>query len=303
MAGPTTSSILGTLDVMTRLWDLARDIVAWRPGLVFVLIIGGWLVTRITRVLVRRIVRRIALRSARLARRTSMWRTRGRRPGVETLEQGEYRRRQRIDAAASMIHHMLAVMIWISVAIAVFHLLELDAAFFLSSAGFIGAGLAIGGAQKVNDYLTGLSVLLEDRYGVGDEIVAHVPNWDAPVRGIVEAIGLVSTRLRDDSGTLHLPHGSLNGLRNLSQEPAEARLAVSVPADVDPDIASQVVADLMRDLAGSKHLTEVLFVDDIKATPAEDGMMEVEVRTSRPLDAEERSTLVRNAEQRLTERI
>ena len=55
-----------------------------------------------------------------------------------------------------------------------FHLFDIDAAFFLSSAGFIGAGLAIGGQHKVNDYLTGLSVLFEDRYGVGDELLVEI---------------------------------------------------------------------------------------------------------------------------------
>ena len=51
---------------------------------------------------------------------------------------------------------------------------DIDAAFFLSGAGFIGAALAIGGQHKVNDYLTGLSVLIEDRYGVGDELIVDV---------------------------------------------------------------------------------------------------------------------------------
>ena len=61
-----------------------------------------------------------------------------------------------------------------------FHLFDIDAAFFLSSAGFIGAGVAIGGQHKVNDYLTGLSVLFEDRYGVGDELVVDM--GDRPSR-------------------------------------------------------------------------------------------------------------------------
>jgi len=272
-----------------RLRELAADVLVSTPMLVVGLLLGGWVFTRVTRVFVRRVVRRLAERGSR--------RFRGESPEV-----GELRRRQRVDAAAHMLHHLIALIVWIGVAIALFQILDLNAAFFLSSAGFIGAGLAIGGQHKVNDYLTGLSVLLEDRYGVGDEIVAHVPNWLEPVHGVVEAVGLVSTRIRDQRGTLHLPHSSLNGLRNLSQEPAETRLAVTVPEGVDATATAQAVADTMRDLAGSKHLTGVLFVDDIKAAATDADHVEVELRTARPLDAGERELLVRRTQQRLSER-
>src|SRR5262245_14696194 len=119
---------------------------------VLALIVGALTVTRASGVVMRRVVRRIAERSG------------GSRGGLESPDATEQRRRQRIHAAARMLNHLVAVIVWIGVVIGVFHLFDIDAAFFLSSAGFIGAGLAIGGQHKVNDYLTGLSVLFEDRY-------------------------------------------------------------------------------------------------------------------------------------------
>ena len=65
------------------------------------------------------------------------------------------RRRQRVDAAARMVNHIMTVVVWICVTIASFQILDIDAAFFTCSVGFIGAGLAIGGQHKVNDYVTG----------------------------------------------------------------------------------------------------------------------------------------------------
>ena len=59
-----------------------------------------------------------------------------------------------------MLNHLVTVVVWLAVGIAVFQLFDIDAAFFLSSAGFLGAAVAIGGQHKVNDYLTGLSVLV-----------------------------------------------------------------------------------------------------------------------------------------------
>lgn len=270
-----------------------------RPVIVLVVVVGAFIVTRLSRVIFRRTVRFVAERS--IAHPTRWWRTPTRYRELEHGEVGENRRRQRIDAAARMLHHLFAVLLWLGVIIAVFHILELDAAFFLSSAGFIGAAVAIGGQHKVNEYLTGLSVLLEDRYGVGDEVEVSgsFPNG---VRGIVEHIGLVSTRIRDGYSTIHLPHTALLSVRNLSQEPVETKLSINLPANTERSEAASRAADTIRELAGSPNLTEVVFVDDVLMTTPAAGnpQVELKVRTTRPLTAQERETLVRRTEERLS---
>lgn len=270
-----------------------------RPLIVVLVVIGAFIATRLSYLIFRRVVRFVARRS--IAHPTRWWRTPTRYQELEHGEVGENRRRQRVDAAARMLHHLFAVVLWIGVIIAVFHILELDAAFFLSSAGFIGAAVAIGGQHKVNDYLTGLSVLLEDRYGVGDEVEVSgsFPNG---VRGIIEHIGLVSTRIRDGYSTIHLPHTALLSVRNLSQEPVETRLSINLPIDSERSEAASRAADTIRELAGSPNLTEVMLVDDVlMATPAAgNDQVELKVRTTRPLTPQERETLVRRTEERLS---
>jgi small conductance mechanosensitive channel len=270
-----------------------------RPLIVVLVIIGAFIATRVSHLIFRRVVRFVARRS--IAHPTRWWRTPTRYQELEHGEVGENRRRQRVDAAARMLHHLFAVVLWIGVIIAVFHILELDAAFFLSSAGFIGAAVAIGGQHKVNDYLTGLSVLLEDRYGVGDEVEVSgsFPNG---VRGIIEHIGMVSTRIRDGYSTIHLPHTAWLSVRNLSQEPVETRLSINLPIDSERSEAASRAADTIRELAGSPNLTEVMLVDDVlMATPAAgNDQVELKVRTTRPLTPQERETLVRRTEERLS---
>ena len=270
-----------------------------RPLIVVLVVIGAFIATRLSHLIFRRVVRFVARRS--IAHPTRWWRTPTRYQELEHGEVGENRRSQRVDAAARMLHNLFDVVLWIGVIIAVFHILELDAAFFLSSAGFIGAAVAIGGQHKVNDYLTGLSVLLEDRYGVGDEVEVSgsFPNG---VRGIIEHIGLVSTRIRDGYSTIHLPHTALLSVRNLSQEPVETRLSINLPIDSERSEAASRAADTIRELAGSPNLTEVMLVDDVlMATPAAgNDQVELKVRTTRPLTPQERETLVRRTEERLS---
>jgi small conductance mechanosensitive channel len=270
-----------------------------RPLLVVIIVVGAAILTRITHLVVRRVVRRVARRS--LANPSRWFRTRARYREFESGQSGEDRRMLRADAAARMIHHLFAVVVWISVLIAVFHVLELDAAFFLSSAGFIGAGIAIGGQHKVNDYLTGLSVLLEDRYGIGDEVEVST-GFPQGIRGVVEHIGLVSTRVRDGISTVHLPHSALLAVRNLSQEPIETRLEIQLPVDVERSEVAARAAQTISELAGAPHLTDVMLIETPAAlTPVEGvGHLEVKVTTAKPLTAAERERLVRETEERLS---
>jgi small conductance mechanosensitive channel len=262
------------------------------PLILLLVWVCAFMATRISRWIIRRTIRRLSRRSLVLPlSQGGLWGT-GKRTGAEpTAADAEHRRRQRADAAARMVSHLVAVVIWIVATIVAFHLLDIDAAFFLSSAGFIGAAIAIGGQHKVNDYLTGIGVLFEDRYSVGDEIVVD-PGDGVPVTAVVDHIGLFSTRLKDSRSTLHVPNSALTTVRNLSQEAAVSTIRLHVPGDATADDAMST----LRGLAGTDGLTDVIFVGDLDAHAPSTGEVEVEVRTARTLDDRSRSRLVRRAE-------
>ena len=204
-----------------------------RPVIAVVIIVGCFILTRITYAILRIVVRKVA--DSKPGRGKGWWKNTMRRVGAETLEGGENRRRQRIEAATGMLHQLTSFVLWIIAVIAVFNVLNLDAAFFLSSAGFLGAAIAIGGQHRVGDYLTGLAVLLEDRFGVGDEIEVSL-GWDKPVRATVEHVGMITTRLRDGNSTFHIPHSKLDVVRNLSQEPVRESLQFDVASSLRRDL-------------------------------------------------------------------
>lgn len=261
------------------------------PVVVVLLVVGAAVVTRLTGLVVRRIVRRIADRS--LVRPTKWWRTRSRRVTDESCELVEQRRSQRIDAASRMVNHVVSIVVWLATVITVFHVLDIDAAFFLSSAGFLGAAIAIGGQHKVNDYLTGLLVHFEDRYGVGDEVEFDA-GWSEPVHAVIDHVGLFSTRVRDERSTMHFPNTAMAQIRNLSQESAAATLRVRTNGRPAAE-----VAETLRQLAGTTDLTEVVFLGDIEAHQPHTGEVELDVHTLRPLGRETSQRLVERAERQL----
>jgi small-conductance mechanosensitive channel len=275
---------------LDQLVDLIAGHAVTRPGVAVIVVLSAFVAARLARFVGRRVIRRLAARPGG----SGLWRTRARRIGGETREAGERRRRQRIDAASRMVSHLLSVAIWLIAVIVVFNVLNVDPAFFLSSAGFLGAGLAIGGQHKVSDYLTGLSVHFEDRYGVGDLVEADI-GWSLPIRGVVDHVGLFSTRVRAADSTLHLPNGSLVNVRNLSQEPNAVELDLNVPDDADADD----VAAMLKRLAGTDGLTDIVFVGDLDACEHTDGRVQVKASTAGALDERRRAALVDRAESAL----
>ena len=82
----------------------------------------------------------------------------------------------------------------------------------IASAGVIGVALGLGAQTIVRDVLSGIFMLVEDQYGVGDKVDV------LDVKGTVEKVGLRITTIRDSDGTLwYLRNGEILKVGNLSQ--------------------------------------------------------------------------------------
>src|SRR5215218_6479366 len=117
----------------------AVDLLFTRPAIACAVLLVTWIVTRIARGVLRRMVRRVAERS--VFQGSSFWRARVQRVFGETPEMAEKRRRQRIDAISKMAGHLFSLVAWIFAFVIVLHVMQVDLIPVLTSAGFIGAGL------------------------------------------------------------------------------------------------------------------------------------------------------------------
>jgi small conductance mechanosensitive channel len=128
---------------------------------------------------------------------------------------------------------------------------------FIASAGVIGLGISFGAQSIFKDMLTGIFILIEDQYTVGDTIKI------AGLTGTVEDLSLRVTRLRDGDGTIYIvPNSQITTVSNLSRDFAAGTLNVSVDAREDPD---RVVSVLKR-LAGEVR-SDAAFKDIVIADP------------------------------------
>ncbi len=146
------------------------------------------------------------------------------------------RRRQRTETIGSVLKSITSVVVF-TVAIAmVLGELGFDLGPVLASAGIVGVAVGFGAQNLVKDYLNGMFMILEDQYGVGDAVDA------GEASGIVEAVGLRTTRLRSVDGTVwHIRNGEILRIGNMSQGWSRALLDISVAYDTDTDKATQVI--------------------------------------------------------------
>ncbi|MEA3019653.1 MAG: moderate conductance mechanosensitive channel [Actinomycetota bacterium] len=106
----------------------------------------------------------------------------------------------------------------------------------IAGAGIAGVALGFGAQSLVKDFLSGMFMLIEDQFGVGDVIDV------GDAIGTVEAVSLRATRVRSVDGTLwHVPNGSIARVGNKSQEWSRALLDIEVAYGVDLDKAQQVI--------------------------------------------------------------
>jgi small-conductance mechanosensitive channel len=209
------------------------DFLLTRPVKIAIILAVAWVANRLVRKAIRRTVGSMgedrgiaALRAPRALART------GELPTV--------RRLQRAETVGALLASIASFAIWVLAGLMALGTLGLDLAPLIAGAGIVGVALGFGAQNLVRDFITGIFMLLEDQYGMGDVVDAGTGSGN--VTGTVEGIGLRTTRLRDVNGTLwHLPNGEIRRVGNSSQGWARALVDVEVAYSTDLEDATRVI--------------------------------------------------------------
>ena len=127
---------------------------------------------------------------------------------------------------------------------------------FIAAAGVIGLGISFGAQSLFKDMLTGLFILLEDQYAIGDNIKI------AGLQGTVEGLTLRMTKLRDGDGTLYIvPNSQITTVSNLSRDFSVATLSVSVSTGENPDHVLAVLRKLANEVRADEAFKDVVIAD------------------------------------------
>ena len=157
---------------------------------------------------------------------------------------GSTRRVQRAKTMGTLLKSIVSGIIAAIVVTMMLSEVGLDIGPIIASAGIVGVALGFGSQTLVKDYLSGIFMIFEDQFGVGD-----VVDMGEGLTGTIEAVSLRVTRLRDTNGTVwYVRNGELYRVGNMSQNWARAVLDVQVSAREDITQVRSVLGDVIHDL-------------------------------------------------------
>ena len=143
---------------------------------------------------------------------------------------------QRAETIGAVLRSIVSAVIW---TVAVFTILAefaINLGPLIAGAGIAGVALGFGAQSLVKDFLSGMFMLVEDQFGVGDVIDV------GEASGIVEGVSLRTTRIRDVEGTVwHIPNGTISQVGNKSQQWSRALIDFEVAYDTDLERAKSII--------------------------------------------------------------
>ena len=222
------------------------DLLLGKSLTIIAILVGAFILNRIVGGGVKRTLR--SLHSG--AVRESLGAVRRRTPGalLET-EVTSLRAEQRITALTSVLRSVASFAIFTIAALLVLGEAGANLGPLLAGAGIIGIALGFGSQTLVKDFLSGLFILVEDQFGVGD-----IVDLDGRTAGTVEAVSLRTTRLRAVDGTVwHVPNGDISRVGNQSQHWSRALLDIDVAYETDIDHAKDVIKRVADELCAERE--------------------------------------------------
>lgn len=220
-------------DWVDRIGDTAGKIILTILGAILVWILGRLAIRAATRGL-RKGISQGGRRARRLLKRAGIDAP---EPSLEDQLEAN-RHLQRAHTVGVVLRSALSLAVIVLTLVMILSILGVDIAPLLAGGAIVGVALGFGAQSLVKDLLSGMFMLVEDQYGVGDIIDV------GEASGAVETFGLRSTRLRSLDGTVwFIPNGEIRRVGNKSRLWSRAMIEIRVDFDEDVEAARQAILD------------------------------------------------------------
>ena len=120
---------------------------------------------------------------------------------------------KRLGTLEKVSYSILKTVIWLIAVVTILPEFGVEIGPLLAGIGVTGLALGLGARSLIQDYLSGLFILLEDQYRVGEEVEI------AGTKGKVKDFNLRRTVLEDEAGVLHyIPNSQIKKASNFSRK-------------------------------------------------------------------------------------
>ncbi len=182
------------------------------------------------------------------------------RPDMYPTESDRKKRLATLDALMTAV---IKVAVWIVAILMIITEIGINTAPLLASAGIVGIALGFGAQSLIKDFVSGIFIISENQYRVGDVIEI------AGANGTVENVGIRTTVLRDMSGYVHhVPNGLIDVTTNktIDYNRINEELVVGFGSDISKveKIINKAGQDIARDPKFEKVIREPFAFSSVK---------------------------------------
>jgi len=207
------------------------------------------------------------------------------------------RRQQRAQTIGSVLRSTASAVVLVVAFMLVLGELGINLAPLIASAGIVGVAVGFGAQNLVKDFLSGIFMILEDQYGVGDTIDV------GEATGVVEAVGLRTTRVRDVDGTVwYVRNGEIIRVGNQSQGWSRAVLDVPVSYSTDLRRVRLVLKEVADEVWQDEEYADLILEEPTLAGVESMGPDGLVVRLMVKTKPEQQRTVARELRARIKER-
>lgn len=161
------------------------------------------------------------------------------------------RRAQRARTVGSLLRSVSTFVVHGTAFVLVLGKLGIDVAPILASAGVVGVAVGFGAQNLVKDFLSGIFMMLEDQYGVGDVVDLGAAS------GTVEMVGLRVTTVRDIDGTAwYVRNGTITAVGNSTQHYGVAVVDIPIGYSADVEHALEIAGEAARQAVAEPPLAD-----------------------------------------------
>jgi moderate conductance mechanosensitive channel len=235
-------------DLSTLTWAGVGNWLVGTPLLIMTVVVIGFLARFLLHRLIDRVVATATSRRAdRIARIPGAGRA------LQAVGVASVRHVQRTQTMGALLKSITTIVVLGITALTVLSIVGIPLGPMLASASVGGVALAFGAQSLVKDFLSGVFMILEDQYGVGDVIDT------GEVVGTVENVSLRVTQVRDAGGmTWYVRNGEIVRIGNKTQGWSTAIVDIPIAYDQDVERAISVIRDVVGVMDDDDAFTDIL---------------------------------------------
>lgn len=165
-------------------------------------------------------------------------------------------RKVRIETLSKNLYTVIRFIVGFIIVMIILDMLGINTRSIIATAGIGGVAIAFGAQTLVKDIVTGVIIIVDDTFRVGDWIKT------AGVEGTVETLGMRHTKIRDYDGSLHtIPNSQITNVQNLNSGPMRFDCNIYLSYDVSYEEAEDIVETVSKKLKADKDLGKYIIQD------------------------------------------